>query len=267
MACRKYINTKAMTETGAGQYSVTTPAVEQTVDRLLFGVDSQIQANDLLQNNIEQFEWVVRNKIYPCFYGRYLNGENCLTKDEIKFLHSKACRIAAIYAEGGPKETKEQGVRLAQEAANRAHQLCIPEGTAIFLEIGKKEAVSRAFLSGFAVALMEGGYTPAFKANTDSRYGFDRAFSAGMQNEKALFQKCLIWAEAPTVEAYNGITTSHLIRPDNWKPYAPSGITRKEIAVWQYGVNCHPIEDDMGKLTTFNLDLVRNEQVIYDKMF
>ena len=140
MACRKHYRKKAMTEAGAGQYSVTTPAVEQTVDRLLFGVDSQIQANDLLQNNIEQFEWVVRNKIYPCFYGRYLNGENCLTKDEIKLLHSKACRIAAIYAEGGPKETKEQGVRLAQEATNRAHQLCIPEGTAIFLEIGKKEA-------------------------------------------------------------------------------------------------------------------------------
>ena len=28
-----------------------------------------------------------------------------------------------------------------------------------------------------------------------------------------------------------------------------------------------PIEDDNGKLTTFNLDLVRNEQVIIDKMF
>ena len=27
------------------------------------------------------------------------------------------------------------------------------------------------------------------------------------------------------------------------------------------------ITDDMGKVTTFNLDLVRNEQVIIDKMF
>ncbi len=63
------------------------------------------------------------------------------------------------------------------------------------------------------------------------------------------------------------ITTSHLIHPDNWMPYAPSGITRNEIAVWQYGINCHPIEDDMGKVTTFNLNLVRNEQVIVDKMF
>ena len=29
----------------------------------------------------------------------------------------------------------------------------------------------------------------------------------------------------------------------------------------------HVAKDDMGKVTTFNLDLVRNEQVIIDKMF
>ena len=69
------------------------------------------------------------------------------------------------------------------------------------------------------------------------------------------------------VKEYDGITTSHLIHPDNWMPYAPSGITRNEIAIWQYGKNCHPIEDDTGIVVTFNLDLVRNEQVIIDKMF
>lgn len=66
--------------------------------------------------------------------------------------------------------------------------------------------------------------------------------------------------------AYSGNTT-HLIHPDNWAPFAPSGITRNEIAIWQYGRACHPIEDDTGKMVTFNLDLVRNEQVIIDKMF
>ena len=63
------------------------------------------------------------------------------------------------------------------------------------------------------------------------------------------------------------MTTTHLIHPDRWTPYAPSGLKRAEIAVWQYGRDCHPIEDDTGKLVTFNLDLVRNEQVIIDKMF
>ena len=88
-----------------------------------------------------------------------------------------------------------------------------------------------------------------------------------MQTDKEIFKKCRIWAVSPTVKEYNGITTSHLIHPDNWMPYTPSGLTRAEIAIWQYGVECHPIEDDMGKVTTFNLDLVRNEQVIVEKMF
>ena len=95
MACRgAFKSNNIIVEADLAQTSITEPVVAQNVDRLLFGVDSEIQANDLLQNNIEEFEWVVRNKIYPNFYGRYLTGENCLTKEEIKFLHSKGCKIA-----------------------------------------------------------------------------------------------------------------------------------------------------------------------------
>ncbi len=120
---------------------------------------------------------------------------------------------------------------------------------------------------GFAKMMIAQGYTPAFKANTDAKFSFDREFSRGMQTNKDIFDKCLIWAVAPTIAEYDGITTTHLIHPDNWKPYAPSGITRNEIAVWTYGKNCHPIEDDMGKPVTFDLDLVRNEDVIIKNMF
>ena len=268
MACRNAYRARRMnTEADVVQASITEPAVAKTVDRLLFGVDSKIQANDLLQNNIEEFEWVVRNKIYPNFYGRYLTGENCLTKEEIKFLHSKGCKIAAIYVDDGKKQTEEEGIILAKKIDIRTVELGIPEGTAIFLEIGEGESVSRDFMKGFAKGLMTEGLTPGFKANTDAKFTFDLEFSRGMQTDKEIFKKCLIWAVSPTVKEYNGITTSHLIHPDNWTPFAPSGITRNEIAIWQYGVECHPIEDDMGKVTTFNLDLVRNEQVIIDKMF
>jgi len=88
-----------------------------------------------------------------------------------------------------------------------------------------------------------------------------------MQSDRELFEKCLVWAVAPSLEEYDHITTSHLIRPDNWIPYAPSGITRRDIALWQYGKNCHPIQDDAGNDTSFNLNLVRNEEVIIHKMF
>ena len=50
MACRNAYKTKnIMEEAEVVQISVTEPVVSQTVNRLLFGVDSKIQANDLLQ--------------------------------------------------------------------------------------------------------------------------------------------------------------------------------------------------------------------------
>lgn len=268
MACRDAYKAKVKSgEQGTKKATTSRPTVAKRVARLLFGVDSKIQADDLLQNNITAFEWVVRNKIYPNFYGRYLTGENCLTRDEIKFLHSKGCKIAAIHNDAGSKETEEQGQILAKKVDVLALELGIPEGAAIFLEVGEKEKVTRNFMRGFATALMKEGFTPSFKANTDANFAFDREFSRGMQSDKKLFEQCLIWAVVPTVKEYNDITTTHLIHPDNWMPYAPSGLTRKEIAVWQYGRNCHPIEDDAGKITTFNLNLVRNKNVIIDKMF
>ena len=268
MACRNAYKAKnIIEEADVAQTSISDPIVSKSANRLLFGIDSKIQANDLLQNNIEEFEWVVRNKIYPNFYGRYLTGENCLTKDEIMFLHSKGCKIAAIYTDNGEKRTEEQGAILAKKIDIRALELGIPAETAIFLEIGVDETVTTDFMRGFAKALMVEGFTPGFKTNTDAKFAFDREFSRGMQTDKDVFKKCLIWAVSPTVNEYNGITTSHLIHPDNWMPYAPSALKRSEIAIWQYGVECHPIEDDMGKITTFNLNLVHNEQVIIDKMF
>ena len=209
--------------------------------------------------------WI--GEIYPNFWGRNIAGENALTKEEIRFLHERGCKIAAVYPTSEPKQTEEQGRVLAKKVDIIVLELGIPEGTAVFLELGEDETVSRDFMRGFAKALMDAGYTPGFKANTDAKYGFDRAFSLGMQSDKDVFRKCLVWAVAPTVAEYDRMTTTHLIHPDNFKPFAPSGMTRNEIAVWRYGKDCHPIYDDEGKETTFNLNLVRNEQVITDKMF
>ena len=73
---------------------------------LRFGVDTAGKADEVLQNNLTEFEWVARNKLYPDFWGRNLVGENCLTEEEIRFLHRQGCKIAAIYpafAEGNGK--------------------------------------------------------------------------------------------------------------------------------------------------------------------
>ena len=274
MACKNAYKAKTNTVEqasaavqAAAQTTIQKTEAPSSVSRLLFGVDSKIQSNDLLQNNITEFEWATRNKIYPNFWGRYINGENRLTKDEIGFLHEKGCKIAAIYKTADKKESEDQGKIEAKKAAISILELGIPKGTAIFLEIAENEKISRDYMKGFAQVLLEEGYTPSFKANTDAAFDFDREFSRGLQTDKDIFDKCLVWATAPSLKEYERVTTTHLIHPDNWTPFAPSGITRNDIAVWQYGKNCHPILDDSGKETTFNVNLVRNEQVIIEKMF
>ena len=144
---------------------------------------------------------------------------------------------------------------------------CLPLSSAIFLEIGENENATRDFMRGFASMLLNEGFTPGFKANTDAVFDFDREYSRGMQTDKDVFEKCLIWAVSPSLAEFDRVTTTHLIHPDNWTPFAPSGITRQDIAIWQYGKNCHPIADDSGKETTFNVNLVRDAKIIIEKMF
>ena len=112
MACKGAKHAKALAEASrvvAVQPKTKTAEEAVSVERLLFGVDSEIQANDILQNNISMFEWVIRNKVHPNFWGRNLLGVNALTKDEIDFIHSKGCKIAAVYNGSGDKQTEKQG--------------------------------------------------------------------------------------------------------------------------------------------------------------
>lgn len=267
MACRNAYRVKTNeTEPTNAPNKIAQIETAKKVDRLLFGVHSTAAANETLQNNLDMFEWVKRNKIYPNFWGRNLVGDNHLTKKEIEFVHDKGIKIAPIYHSDDPKKTEEQGRLLAKKIDVVATELRIPSETAIFLEL-EGEQVTTAFMKGYAEGLMLEGFTPGFKANTDSKYPFDREFSRGMQTEKETFKKCLVWAVAPILSEYEKMTTTHLIHPDNWIPFAPSGISRNEIAVWQYGKDCHPIENEKGENAVFHLDLVRNEQVIVEKMF
>ena len=269
MACKdaKKKQAKAFSMMAESVQQVKSEAEAQATERLLFGADTHFSADDILQNNLTEFEWIARNKLYPNFLGRNIAGENCLTKEEIEFIHGKGCKIAAIYGDDSEKLTEEQGKILARKIDIIALELGIYAGTAIFLEIKENETVTREFMLGFATDLIKAGFTPGFKANTDAAFDFDREFSRGMQTDKEVFSQCIIWAVAPSLKEYDRVTTTHLIHPDLWTPFAPSGITRKDIAIWQYGKNCHPINDDAGIETTFNVDLVKDENIILEKMF
>jgi hypothetical protein len=122
-------------------------------------------------------------------------------------------------------------------------------------------------MKGFAKVLLSEDFVPGFKANTDAAVSFDREFSRGLQTDRDIFQWCVIWASAPSLREYHRMTTTHLLHPDEWMPYAPSGITRNDIAVWEYGRECHPIHNDAGTEVVFNINLVKNSQVILKMMF
>lgn len=235
--------------------------------RLMFGVESRTPFTDLLQNNLNLFEWVTRNKPYPNFCGRHLTGKNPLTKEEIHFLHLKGCKIALICDQKDISEAADDMPAFVRKIGDITEELGIPYGTAIFLDVREEYGMTTANLREYASGILELGYIPGFKADTDAKYSFDREYSRGVRNFADTFAPCLVWANTPVLKEYDRITTTHTIPPENWIPYAPSGITRNQIALWQYGENCHPIEDDHGIETVFNVILVRNEYIIIDRMF
>jgi len=253
-------------QTSSPEKAKQLPAKKPTYG-LLFGVDSECPANETLQNNLQLFEWVMRNKTFPSYWGRNLNGNTPLTTQEIAFLHGKGCKILASVIPDGETEKDAQGLSLAKRTAETAQALGVPAGCAVFLSLKDDAHITRDYLRGYAKGLLRAGYTPGFQMNTDARFTFDREFSRGMQTDRDLFGRCLVWATAPSVSEYDDITTSHLVHPDNWIPYAPSGITRREIALWRYGNRCHRIESDDGIPVTFNMDLVQNGEIVTDKMF
>ena len=234
---------------------------------LFFGVDSKFPATTLLQNNLNLFEWVTRNKVYPIFWGRNLNGKNELTLEEVKYLHDKGVKIALIGNSSPSKTTEEDGRKFAKRVLSLASNLNVPNNVVLFDAIDENEVVSKNYLRGYAIELLVKGYVPGFKVSTDSICPFNREFCRGIQVEPILFQKCMIWAITPTLDDYNGTIDTHILHPNYWKPYAPSGITRNEIAIWQYGKDCHRIFDDNDIETVFNLNISQNNLSILDKLF
>lgn len=235
-------------------------------ERLFFGVDSRTEASRTLQNNLTAFEWAVRNKVYPEFWGRDINGEHPISTDEIEFLHQRGCKIIAIYIPKSNMITINDGKLEAIQAVRTANKLGIYRDSIVFFDI-EESVVTKDYLYGLITEMLLMEYIPGVKASTDSRYSFDSEFSMGLEEDIKVFEKCVIWATAPRLVQYDNITTSHLIYPDYWMPFAPTGISKNEISIWQYGANCHPINDIKDNRTTFNVNLVNNENTIIQYAF
>ena len=67
------------------------------MQKFIFGVKSDIPANTKLTNGYTLFDWAVRKNEVPSFWTRNISGKNCLSKEEIRFLTSKKCKILLFF--------------------------------------------------------------------------------------------------------------------------------------------------------------------------
>lgn len=234
-----------------------------------FGVDSISRADTVLQNNLTLFDWATRNKMYPNYWGRYIGGRNAITAEELAFLHEKGCKVALIYNGANMNEMRlsQQGTIDGKKASMAAAELGVPAGTAVFLEVNATAAVTDEYLKGYGEALIQDGYTPGFCANTDSACDFDHQFSRGHYNYPEIFSQCLIWSVTPSLPEYYQTRETHRLYPDVWEPFAPSHMTPSQIAVWQYGRECHPISDRSGNMLSFDIGIIKDTSVLLEKMY
>lgn len=249
---------------------ITVNRDSSTNETLFFGIDSEFPANMILQNNLSQFEWVLRNQEHPSFWGRYIgSGKNDLTQEEITFLHTKGCRIVPIYNRDRKDrmDTHPQGVIDAKKAYIAATELGITPGVTIFVELDPFADVSSDYLLGYADTLIHDGYIPGFYANTDSNDSdFSHQFSRGCQNNPEIFSQCQIWARAPHLAEFFETMDAHTIVPDKWKPYSPSCLSRSNIAIWQYGVKSHPAYNNDDENVNFNVNILKNSEMMLYSM-
>ena len=58
----------------------------------LFGVWSLAATNTKLKNGYYLFDWIMRQRCFPAFWGRPISGPDKITTDEMAFLKEKDCK-------------------------------------------------------------------------------------------------------------------------------------------------------------------------------
>lgn len=214
-----------------------------------FGVDTESSVNTLLQNNITLLDWIRKSKGFPYFVGRWINGHDPLTKDEIDYIKSIGSNVIPIIR---PEDSLSYDA-LSEKTVSILKELNFEKGTVVFLSIGSNDMPSECLIA-FAKGIIDEGYIPGFYANTDSYYEFDHQFSIAYQDDETTMKKCKIWALSPEMEEFFETRTSHNPQPDFWGPFAPSCLSKEQISFWQYGKKCHPINTYKGDRADFNLN-------------
>ncbi len=197
--------------------------------KTVFGVNSIVRADTRLKNGYTMYDWVMRMKCFPAFWGRTLFGENVITREEMHFLKEKRCRVALIMRDLTEIEVSGiDGAPAAYRAIYAAKALGVPQNAAVclFAEIKPTWSINHNWMIGFAKTLAENGFVPGFIGNTDSsqNFNFDRQCSHFVQATRATDGYGAIYcATEPKREG----------APVKWMPYCPSALSREDIHLWE----------------------------------
>ncbi len=195
----------------------------------LFGVWSLAATNTKLKNGYYLFDWIMRQRCFPAFWGRPISGPDKITTDEMAFLKEKDCKTMLIFNDFSEAEiSSNNGEKVAERAINAAIELGVPqnEGYAIFVYVPCDWSINHNWMLHFASLLDGHGYTPAFIGNTDSskNFNFDRQSSHYVQ----------AMGDSPMFETIFGATEPKIFsEPLEWSPYCPSAMNPGDIALWE----------------------------------
>lgn len=198
---------------------------------IIFGVNSIMSSNQKLKNGYTMYDWVVRQRCFPEFWGRTLIGENVITTEEIEFLRSRKCKIILVVRDLTEASIcRDSGSDDALRAIEAAKTLGVPQNKEIMLlaEVNPEWSINHNWMLSFAYTLDTYGYVPGFIGNTDSslNFNFDRQSSHYIQ---ALGNK------KPFETIFGALEPRIYDMPEIWSPYCPSALNPEDMNLWACG--------------------------------
>jgi len=199
--------------------------------KTIFGIDSKIPANLKLKNGYTMYNWVMRQKGFPKFWGRQISGENAVTKEELEFLKSKNCKLLLLFDDFTEEEVSGgYDSAAALRAVDALKKLGVPKhkGIVIYADINPDWSIYHDWMLGFASELHKNGYVAGFIGNTDSakNFNFDRQCSHYKQSLNVMTELS---------HTCFGATEPQVSNPKEWAPYCPSEMGVDELSLWRHG--------------------------------
>ena len=214
--------------------------------KMKFGVRSATPINKKLKNGYTMYEWVMRQRGFPAFCMRTLDGDNKITTEEITFFREKDCKVGLVICDlTEAAVSATSGTQNALKALEVAEELGVPQnkGIVLFAEIKPEWSVNHNWMISFAQTVKANGYVPGFIGNTDSskNFNFDRQCSHFVQATKEL--NCFDAVYMATEPKCTG-------QPEVWAPYCPSALEPDDISLWCCGTttfDSQQVEDVYAK--------------------